>query len=157
MFLRTEIIKEKKLVGKKLRMSFADNKTFELWKSFMPERKNIHNTIGSELYSLEVYDENFFRTFSVSNEFDKYAMMEVGDFSEVPEGIITLLVPSGLYAVFLHRGPAVEAAATYQYIFQSWLPGSGFKLDNRPHFAVMGNKYKQESPDSEEEIFIPIK
>jgi AraC family transcriptional regulator len=30
-------------------------------------------------------------------------------------------------------------------------------LDNRPHFEILGEKYKQGSPDSEEEIWIPVK
>jgi hypothetical protein len=31
------------------------------------------------------------------------------------------------------------------------------KLNKRPHFAKMGEKYKNEDPDSEEELWIPIK
>ena len=58
---------------------------------------------------------------------------------------------------FLHRGPASEGMKTYQYIFQTWLPVSGYRLDDRPHFAVMGEKYKKEDPDSEEEIWVPVK
>jgi len=33
---RIEILPEKKFIGKKIRMSFLNNKTHELWKSFMP-------------------------------------------------------------------------------------------------------------------------
>ena len=50
---RIEILQEKKLIGKHLTMSFADNKTGELWRSFMPYRKEITNAVGSELYSLQ--------------------------------------------------------------------------------------------------------
>jgi AraC family transcriptional regulator len=52
---------------------------------------------------------------------------------------------------------ASEAPAFYQYIFNSWLPGSGYRLDNRPHFAVMGEKYKNDDPNSEEELCVPVK
>jgi AraC family transcriptional regulator len=38
-----------------------------------------------------------------------------------------------------------------------WLPDSGFELDNRPHFAVMGEKYKRDDDASEEEIWIPVR
>jgi AraC family transcriptional regulator len=58
--------------------------------------------------------------------------------------------------VFIHHGPASEAIITYTYIFQTWLPGSEFRLDDRPHFAMMGEKYKDENPNSEEEIWIPV-
>jgi AraC family transcriptional regulator len=69
----------------------------------------------------------------------------------------TLNSPRGLYAVFQYKGAASKGAETYQYIYGTWLPESDFLLDNRPHFAVMGEKYKNEDPDSEEEMWIPVK
>jgi len=69
----------------------------------------------------------------------------------------TITVPDGLYAVFLYKGPASAASNIYQYIFGTWLPNADFLLDDRPHFALMGEKYKNEDPSSEEELWIPIK
>jgi AraC family transcriptional regulator len=46
------ILKEKKLVGKRMTMSFSDNKTGELWKGFKSRRKEIKNHIGSSLFSM---------------------------------------------------------------------------------------------------------
>jgi hypothetical protein len=34
-------LSEKRLIGKHIKMTLADNKTFELWKRFMPRRKEI--------------------------------------------------------------------------------------------------------------------
>ena len=59
----------------------------------------------------------------------------------------------GLYAVFYCEGNSPEV---FQYIFQTWVPHSGFTLDQRPHFEVFGEKYKNNVPNSEEEIWIPI-
>ena len=154
---RIEPLAEKKLVGQKTRMSFSHNRTFELWRSFMPRRKEIRNSTGPELLSVEVYDEEYFNRYDPGKEFDKWAAVEVTDFHFVPPGMERMLVPSGLYAVFTHRGPASEGLQTYRYIFETWLPASGYLLDHRPHFAVMGEKYKREDPDSEEEIFVPVK
>jgi AraC family transcriptional regulator len=39
----------------------------------------------------------------------------------------------------------------------TWLPGSDFVLDTRPHFEVLGDQYKNNDTTSEEEIWIPIK
>jgi AraC family transcriptional regulator len=36
-------IAEKKLIGQKLSMSLIENRTGELWRSFMPRRKEIQN------------------------------------------------------------------------------------------------------------------
>lgn len=156
MFLRLETLPEKKLIGKSGRMSFANNHTAELWRSLIPRRKEITNSIGSELYSAEVYPPNFFDQFNPAAVFDKWALIEVTDFNTVPEDMETMIFPEGLYAVFLHKGPASEGPRTYQYIFQTWLPASGYILDERPHFAVMGERYKHEEADSEEEIWIPV-
>jgi AraC family transcriptional regulator len=148
---------EKKLIGKKVKMSFSDNKTVELWHSFIPRRREIRNGIGAELYSVEVYNPQFFDNFNPDASFDKWAAIEVTDFKVVPDEMETLTLPGGAYAVFLHKGTASEGPKTYSYIFETWLPDSGFSLDNRPHFALMGEKYKNDNPDSEEELWIPVK
>jgi AraC family transcriptional regulator len=44
----------------------------------------------------------------------------------------------------------------FEYIFSEWMPKSMFKIDDRPHFEVLGNKYRNNVKDSEEEIWIPI-
>jgi AraC family transcriptional regulator len=59
--------------------------------------------------------------------------------------------------MFNYRGLASDAANFYNAIFTQWLPNSGYKVDYRPHFAIMGEKYKKDSADSEEEIWIPVK
>jgi AraC family transcriptional regulator len=154
---RIETMSEKKLIGKRIKMSFSQNKTFELWRSFMPARKEIKNHTGSDLFSIEVYPPLFFTHFSPETEFEKWAAVEVTDFNMVPVSMDTITVPGGLYAVFLYKGPASAGSNIYQYILGTWLPDSVFSLDNRPHFALMGEKYKNEDPSSEEEFWIPIK
>ena len=148
---------EKKLVGKHCTMQFANHNPYELWKSFMPLKKTILNTVGTDLYSLEVYPESFFENFSMQNSFEKWAAIEVSNFDDIPESLDTLIIPSGKYAVFTHVGLQSEAVKTYNFIFTEWLPKSEYQLDQRPHFAVMGEKYKMNDPYSEEEIWIPIK
>jgi AraC family transcriptional regulator len=146
-------IGRKKLLGICLEMSLADNRTGELWRSFMPRLSEIETRVGTELYSLQVYDEDYFQQFSPKNEFEKWALAEVKNFSVIPDEMEPFELPGGLYAVFQHKGMDTEI---FQYIFSVWLPGSEFQLDDRPHFEVLGEKYRQGSPDSEEEIWIPV-
>nr|WP_199002809.1 GyrI-like domain-containing protein [Flavobacterium sp. ASV13] len=154
---RIETLTEKKLIGKHIDMSFIENKTFQLWNGFMPKHKEIKNVVDSNLYSLEVFPGNYFDNFDANNIFQKWAAVEVYHFDEIPSGMETLIIPTGLYAVFVHKGPQSEGHKTYHSIFVEWLPNSQYTVDGRPHFAVMGDKYKKEDPDSEEEIWIPIK
>lgn len=153
---RIEILTEKKLIGKHITMSFVENKTFQLWSSFMPERKEIKNSIDSNLYSLEVFPIGYFDHFDAKKTFKKWAAMEVSDYNEIPADMETLIIPGGLYAVFVHQGPATEGDKTYRFIYTEWLPASEFKVDDRPHFAVMSENYQRDNPNSEE-IWIPIK
>jgi len=155
---RIVTLSEKKLIGMRLSMSLADNKTSLLWKSFMPRRKEIANTLNSDLISMQVYDASFYiKNFTPQTVFEKWAAVEVKDFNSVPQGMETFILPGGLYAVFLHKGAAATAPATFQFIFESWLPASAYEADNRPHFEILGEKYKNNDPDSEEEIWIPVK
>jgi AraC family transcriptional regulator len=154
---RIEILQEKKLVGKRIVMSLSTDKTVDLWRSFMPMRKEIKNIIGNELYSMQVYSQTYFNDFNPNTEFEKWACMEVTDFDSIPNEMESFTLKGGLYAVFLHKGTASEGQKTFQYIFETWLPNSVYVLDNRPHFEILGAKYKNEDPDSEEELWIPIK
>lgn len=122
----------------------------------MPRRKEIRNNIDSKLFSVEVYDPLFFNNFEPEKVFEKWAAIEVTDFDTVPNEMEPLIFPCGDYAVFLHKGYSSEGEKTYNYIFMNWLPHSTYMLDNRPHFAVMGEKYKRDDSSSEEEIWIPV-
>ena len=155
---RIAFLPPKKLVGKSLKMTLASNKTVELWKSFMPQRKKIQHTINSFYYSIQVYDSSLdFKDFNPQTEFTKYAMMETSKFEHIPEEMETLILSGGLYAVFVHKGMAKDFPKTAQYIFGEWLPNSEYELDKREHFELLGPKYSAASESSEEEVWIPIK
>ncbi len=148
----------KKLVGKKLRMTLSDNKTGELWRSFMSQKREISNSLNRDLYSLQVYDPSMdFVKFDVNKAFEKWAAVEVPDFNEIPSGMEAFTLPCGLYAVFVYRGAASSAEHFFRNIFEKWLPASGYQPDIRPHFEILGDKYKNDDPDSEEEIWIPVR
>ena len=151
---RFAITGEKKLVGKRLEMSLAENRTTELWRSFMPYRNQIQHKINSDLISMQVYDTLYFERFNPSTKFEKWATSEVANLENISAGMETFVLPAGLYAVFDHKGTGTEI---FQTIFTEWLPKSEYLLDNRPHFEVLGDKYKNGDPESEEEIWIPVK
>lgn len=136
-------------------MSFADFKIAELWKSFIPYRKKIANNLNNDLISMAVYGENHFSDYNPTNEFEKWAAIEVSDFDNVPVEMETFELPGGLYAVFHYKGLNTDYGI-FQYIFSTWLPASGYELDNRPHFEVLSENYKNNDPESEEEIWVPI-
>ncbi|NVO20719.1 MAG: GyrI-like domain-containing protein [Bacteroidetes bacterium] len=158
MFLRVENIPAQKLVGKSLTMSFANDRTVELWRSFMPDRFKIIHRLNDELLNMQVYSTQMeFENFNPELEFEKWAVAEVSEFGAIPEGMKTYTLSGGLYAVFLHKGDFREFNKTIQFIYGSWLPSSGYERDTREHFERLGAKYLNNHPDSEEEVWIPIR
>ncbi len=147
---------EKKLVGLYQTMSLANHPVAELWKRFMPMIKQIPNQVSSNLFSVSIYSELYFHQFSPFHEFEKWAALEVSDFDSVPNVLDSLIVLQGLYAVFDYKGLSTDNRI-YEYIHGEWLPNSDYELDNRPHFEILGEWYINNDPNSEEEIWIPIK
>jgi len=154
---RIEILPEKKLIGMNLKMSLAANKTFLLWSSFMKRKVEIENAVGSEMYSMQVYDKGYYKNFNPANEFVKWSCLEVSSFENIPDGMESYILKGGKYVVFDYKGNSKNGGEAFKYIFQEWLPASGFVLDDREHFEVLGDKYKNDSDESEEEIWVPIK
>lgn len=153
---RIEILPTKKLVGLSLKMSLVNNLTGQLWGQFGPQIKTIKNRIGEDKISMQVYPSNYYTQFSPANEFEKWATVEVSSFEDQPEGLQPFELQGGLYAVFDYKGSSADTRI-FQYIFSEWLPKSGFVVDDRPHFEVLGPKYKNNDSNSEEEIWIPIR
>jgi AraC family transcriptional regulator len=143
-----------KFIGKHLSFTYADYRAFELWSSFMPRRKEIQNSVGTELYNIQVNPENF--DFSPTSPFVKWAAVSVSNFDFIPEGMETLVLEEKMYAVFNYKGDQSGAAAFFNAIYTQWLPTSGYELGNHPQFELLGEKYKNNDPESEEEIWIPI-
>ncbi len=153
---KIETTNEKKLIGKRLIMSLVNNRTGELWKSFMPRRKEITNNLTNDLISMAIYKPTPFAEFKPANEFEKWATVEVAHFENIPTDMETFTLAGGLYAVFYYKGSSADHSI-FQYIFGTWLPNSNYDLDERPHFEVLSDKYKNNDPTWEEEIWIPIK
>lgn len=155
---KIETLAETRLAGIKSRMSIVNNSTAGLWRKFMPLRRQIGHTLDTTLYSVEVYEDlDFFRDFDPSREFEKWAAVPVSSSACIPEDLEALLIPAGLYAVFCYKGRESEVSGMYHYIYGTWVPKSNYTLDHRPHFAIMGPAYKGEHPDSEEQLWIPVR
>ena len=105
---------------------------------------------------MQVYPPNYYAQFSPTTEFTKWATVEVSSYDNLPEGLQTFDLPGGLYAVFDYKGSSADPSI-FQYIFSEWLPKSDYVVDDRPHFEVLGHKYKNNDPNSEEEIWVPVR
>ena len=157
-FPRIENLPETRLAGLNCKMSLVENRTRELWQSFMPQLGQVPNRMSAELYAVDIYpDLAYFRAFDPNRRFIKWAAVPVQSWEDMPGKFDKLVLPEGLYAVFRYRGTPADVAPFYRRILEEWLISSTYQLDNRPHLAVMGAAYKGNHPESEEDLWIPVR
>ena len=152
---KIEQLSEKKLIGLQETMSLTNNTTGALWRRFGPRIKEIGHRVSEDKFSLQVYGSGYYQNFDPASPFVKWAAVEVNTFEELPAGLETFLLPAGLYAVFNYRGSSADPSV-FTYIFREWLPKSCYRIAYRPHFEVLGANYRNNDPESEEEIWVPI-
>lgn len=142
-----------------MQMSFSKYQVGLLWGKFMPKCPEIKNRSNRDLVSIAAYPAGF--SFSKTNfnpqlNFEKWAAAEVDSFGYIPQGMNALTIPTGEYAIFHYKGLSTDTSI-FEYIHGVWLPSSPYTLDHRPHFEVLGERYKNADPNSEEDIYIPIR
>tara|TARA_Y100000385_G_scaffold273248_1_gene314934 strand:- start:154 stop:633 length:480 start_codon:yes stop_codon:yes gene_type:complete len=159
--METEIIQFEKitLVGIKISTSLSEDKTFNLWNSFMKRVSEIKGRKDENYYSVQRYPNDAdMSSFTPITVFEKWAAVAVKDIANIPAGMESVQIDAGTYAKFRHKGVATDFFRTSQYIYGTWLPSSGYDLRTAHHFEIMSSDYKgPNDPDSEEDVYIPIK
>lgn len=143
------------IIGKRQEMSLINNPIQALWQGFLPLKDGITNRCTSDHIALVNYPEDYFQGFDPAKTFERWAAVEVDSLDDIPTDLEGLEIPPGEYAVFQYQGSSADPAI-FQYIFSEWIPQSAYRIDHRPHFEVLGERYRNNDPLSEEEIWIPI-
>lgn len=158
-FDRVELVPDRPLIGMRMRMTLKQNTTSDLWRSFMPRRKEITNCVSEALFSVQDFTvSGGFERFTPDIEFEKWAAVEVeGSEGKLPAGMERLVIRGGHYAVFDHHGPPSEFPKTHRFIFSEWLPSSNYVLDERIHFEVLQPGWRADDPEAREEVWIPVR
>lgn len=150
-------LQDQAIVGVAGFISFTRFDVAPLWQALMPVYAAIPHVQNQTRLSVAVYPNNFFESFNPEQTFQKWAAVPVTMIeSSLPQPCTSMTIPSGMYAVFQHKGNFEAFAHTVQYIHNQWLPQSPYQLDNRPHFEILTDTYKNNHPDSEEEVWIPV-
>jgi AraC family transcriptional regulator len=126
----------------------------------MPKKKKIKNIMNNWHYSVQRYDADLkMKNFTPDTVFETSAAIEVKSSEEIPQDMELFTIQEGTYAVFMHKGATETFHKTADFIFSVWLPNSKYEVDNsRMHFEIMKEKYLgPDNPDSEEEVWVPIK
>ncbi len=154
---RIEKVTPIKLIGESVQMSLVNNRTLQLWKGFMTNLMQSNASVGYPRYSIQVYEAGYFQNFNPQTTFTKWACIKTDQLHNIPKGFSEFLLDGGQYAVFDYKGTSTDFSKMAQWIYGQWLPNSRYELDHRPHFELLGEKYRNNHPESEEEVWIPIK
>ncbi|NJB86723.1 AraC family transcriptional regulator [Lewinella marina] len=147
------------LVGLSQRTTLAAMDTPRLWQAFGPRIKEVAARADTFRYAIREYPAgpSSFRL-EPDTEYREWAAVALANADDsLPEGLESVKIPGGIYAYCIHRGLASEFGRTLDYLFRSWLPASGYAVDNtRPHFERMGPDYRLDDPEATEEVFVPV-
>jgi AraC family transcriptional regulator len=147
-----------KVIGVRAEMSLAEDRTGDLWGTFMPRRNEISARTDASYLSIRSLRGGLDALSDPDARFEKWAAVAVEHHDEVPEGMLAHTLSGGRYAVFEHCGPASAFPQTLQFIFGIWLPASGYQLDAaRQQFEVLAEDYDPFDPQSREEVWLPLR
>ena len=124
-----------------------------LWQEFVPRIGEVSNRVGVATYGLccpagENTDD--------PNKFIYIAGVAVRDLNDVPDGMIGRQLPESEYAVFAHEGGLGPAlGATFQEIFNDWLPSSGYQA-NGIDFEFYDERFNPVTNEGTFYIYVPI-
>jgi AraC family transcriptional regulator len=89
-----------------------------------------------------------------AGELDYMAGEPVTQMGDPPAGMTRWDVPANTYAVFEATLPTI--GQTFDYIYNTWLPTSGYQQAAGPYFERYGETFNPDDPGSKLSIYIPV-
>ncbi len=83
------------------------------------------------------------------------AAVSVPSAVKVPDAMTTQTLPAGQYAVF--EFPLSDIGSAFGFIFETWLPSSGFLQTETPLFERYNENFDPGNPKSLVEAYIPVR
>jgi AraC family transcriptional regulator len=119
------------------------------WERLQPYLGHVPKQVGQTAYGACYNSDD-------EGNFDYLAGVEVGDFSDVPDGFATLRVPAHRYAVFRQSEHISSIRRTFSAIWSKWMPESGHKPADAPILERYGPQFNPVNGTGGFEIWIPI-
>jgi len=123
------------------------------WNRFMTEAATVRNKLLPERF----YQVQYWSDIQDIEGMYFFLGVEVSKVEELNPMFVIKTIPKGNYLKFIHKGLANKVGYTYKYIYNQYLPDTGYKLTKPFNFEYYGEKclgpYNEKS---ESEIFIPV-
>ncbi|UCZ53518.1 GyrI-like domain-containing protein [Bacillus shivajii] len=85
-----------------------------------------------------------------------YATVLVDDTSPLPEGMSSVMIPARKFMRMTHKGEIHKIRETYDEL-DAWIAEQGYEHEYDWIVEVYGEKFSPTCPDSELDIYMPIK
>ncbi|KJH75531.1 GyrI-like domain-containing protein [Pseudomonas sp. ES3-33] len=122
----------------------------DLWEKFIPEIGNIPGQKGEVTYGICCNPDG-------KGGFEYIAGVEISKLDDLPEKYRWVEVQPQQYAVFEHKGSLDRLPQTFQYIWKTWLPGSGREAADAPEFERYSADFNPTLNTGSLEIWLPLK
>lgn len=155
-----KVVPERKIIGLRGTTTLSETKIPMLWQIFLPRIEEVRNRKETmQGFGVCEVDPGFdMSKFNEETEYTELVGVEVCDYSFIPQGMSCRRIPEGKYAVFTHRGKAEKLQITYDYIWGTWVPCSGFEVDLRDDFELYDGRFLgPDNDESEIDIYLPVK
>lgn len=148
-----------RIAGLKQHLAQGQNQDIpDLWGRLMAMAPGFKNVELGEAYGVCA------NTDATTGEFDYYAAVKVTGASKVPPELEHLDIPAQTYAVFTHKvknpNLSQDLPPTFQYIWGTWLPNSGYDHAGGPDFEFYDARFTPNGPNGpagEIDIYVPVK
>jgi AraC family transcriptional regulator len=120
------------------------------WQRFGPYIGHVPGEVGDVAYGVVLNSDDL-------GNFDYVSGVEVADFSDLPEGFVSVRIPTQLYAVFHHAEHVSTIRRTMHTIYAQWLPESAYEPADAPFFERYGPEFDPRTGDGGLEAWIPVK
>ncbi|GAB5520291.1 MAG: hypothetical protein RhofKO_25420 [Rhodothermales bacterium] len=124
------------------------------WRDFMVRRHEVERRTADTI-ALRVYAPHPAPVFAPTRPFTQWVGVEVEAAASVPDGMQAYRMEGGLYAAFIHYGPAQDFPATLHRVIAE-LQVQGYEPDERDYFERLPEGYNPMALDAQEEAWIPI-
>ena len=146
-----------------LKSNWANRDIAKLWTRFHARMDEIVNRTNPPVaYGIcgNVAEEPSPPEKTEDTEYTDLVSVEASGFDDIPEGMTGRTIPERTYAVFTHKGPLFpnHLQQTYDYIYGTWVPQSGYELDGGFDFEFYDERFTTVDDDASElDIYVPIK
>ncbi|VVN98299.1 GyrI-like domain-containing protein [Pseudomonas fluorescens] len=122
----------------------------DLWEKFIPEIGRVPGQKSEVTYGICCNPDG-------KGGFEYIAGVEISKLDDLPDKYRWVEVQPQHYAVFEHKGTLETLPKTFQYIWKTWLPQSGYQAADAPEFERYSEDFNPKLNTGKLEIWLPLK